>query len=100
MYTTSTSRYKIIIQERPDQRPSFGKHRLRGHMVNIANDHFQSWMISVKKEQPECPDTIELLPTKFTMPKTSSNDRIVAAFEEILTILNNPKLRESFLMVI
>ena len=31
------------------------------------------------------------------MPKTSSNDRINAAFEEIGEALNNPKLREGFL---
>ena len=31
------------------------------------------------------------------MPKTSSNDRINAAFEEIAETLNNPKLREGFL---
>ena len=31
------------------------------------------------------------------MPKTSSDDRINAAFEEIGEALNNPKLREGFL---
>ena len=31
------------------------------------------------------------------MPKTSSNDRINAAFEEIAEVINNPKMREGFL---
>ena len=31
------------------------------------------------------------------MPKTSSNDRINAAFKEIGETLNNPKIREGFL---
>ena len=31
------------------------------------------------------------------MPKTSSNDRINAAFEEIAEAINNPKMREAFL---
>ena len=42
-------------------------------------------------------DAIELLPSKYTMPKTSSNNRINVAFEEIADALNNPKLREGFL---
>ena len=34
---------------------------------------------------------------KYTMPKISSNDRIIAAFEEIVEALNNSKLQEGFL---
>ena len=40
---------------------------------------------------------MELLPSKYTMPKISSNNCINAAFEEIAEVLNNPKLREGFL---
>ena len=42
-------------------------------------------------------DAIELLPTKYKMPKTSSANCINAAFKEIGEALNNPKLREGFL---
>ena len=67
-------------------------------MVNQAKDHFHSWQVSVTSTgATRVSDAIELLPTKYTMPKTSSNDQISAAFEEIAEALNNPKLQEGFL---
>ena len=42
-------------------------------------------------------DAIELLPTKYMMPKTLSNDQINTAFEKIAEALNNPKLQDIFL---
>ena len=54
-------------------------------------------MSVTKREATRVSDVIELLPTKYTMPKTSSDDRIDAAFEGIAEVLNNLKLREGFL---
>ena len=89
---------KVIIHERPDQRKTWDKHGLPGFMVNRAEDHFRSWQVSViSTGATRVSDAIELLPTKYTMPKTSSNDRINAAFEEIAEALNNPKMREGCL---
>ena len=42
-------------------------------------------------------DIIELLPTKYTIPKTSSNKQSSATFEKIAEALNSPKLQEVFL---
>ena len=89
---------KVIIHERPDQRKTWDKHGLPGFMVNRAKDHFRSWQISVTSTgATRVSNAIELLPSKYTMPKTSSNDRIKVAFEEIAEALNNPKFREGFL---
>ena len=89
---------KVIIHERPDQWKTWDKHGLPGFMVNRAKDHFRSWQVSVTSTgATRVSDAIELLPTKYTMPKTSSKDRINAAFEEIAEALNNPKMREGCL---
>ena len=67
-------------------------------MVNRVENHFQSWEVSVGKTgATRVSNATKLLPTQYTMPKTSSNNRISAAFEEIAEALNNPKLREGFL---
>ena len=51
----------------------------------------------VKTGQTRVSDVVEILPTKYIMPKISSNNCIVAAFEEISEALNNSKLWEAFL---
>ena len=72
---------KVSIHKRPDQRKTWDKNSLPGFMMNQTKDHFQSWEVSVEKTRAtRMSDAIELLPTKYMMPKTSSNDRIVAAF--------------------
>ena len=77
---------------------TWDKHGLPGFLVNQAKDLFQSYQISVTKTgATRVSDAIELLPIKYKIPKTSSTDRINAAFEEKGEALNNPKLREGFL---
>ena len=89
---------KVIIHERPDQRLTWDKHGLPGFLVNQAKDYFRSYQVSVTiTGATRVLGVIELLPTKYKMPKTSSADRINAAFEKIGEALNNPKLREGFL---
>ena len=42
-------------------------------MVNIAKDHFCSWMINVEiTGTTKVSDALELLLTKFTMPKVQA----------------------------
>ena len=89
---------KVIIHKRPDQRKIWDKHGLLGFLVNRAKDHFRSHQVTVTKiGATRVSDAIELLLTKNTMPKTSSNDQINEAFEEIADALNNTKLKEGFL---
>ena len=71
---------------------------MHGFLVNRAKDYFCSYQVSVTKTgATRVSDATELLPSKYSMPKTSSNDRINAAFEEIAEALNNPKVKEGFL---
>ena len=42
-------------------------------------------------------DVIEILPTKYIIPKTSSNDRKITALEEIAEAVKNPALRSPFM---
>ena len=89
---------KVIIHKRPDQRKTWDKHGQPEFMVNRAKHHFQSWEVSVAKTgATRVSDAIKLLPAQYTMSKTSSNDRISAAFKEIAKPLNKPKLKEIFL---
>ena len=77
---------------------TWDKHGLPGFLVNRTKDHFRTYQVNVTKPRAtKFLDTIELLSTKCTMPKTSSNDHINAAFEEMAEALTNPKLREGFL---
>ena len=74
---------------------TWDKHGLPGFLFNQAKDHFRSYQISVTKTgATRVSDAIELLPTKYKMPKTSFTDCINAAFEEIREALNNLKLQE------
>ena len=42
---------KAIIHKCPDQRKTWDKHGLPSFMVNQSKDHFQSWEVSVKKQE-------------------------------------------------
>lgn len=67
-------------------------------MVDLAKNHFRSWMISFKATGgTRESDAIELLSTKQIMLNMLSNDRIVVAFEETLEAINNLKLQEGFM---
>ena len=69
--------------------------RLHG---NLKKRPFPKWQVSVTKTgATQVSDAIELLLTKYTMPKTLSNNQISAALKEIAEALNNPKLQEGFL---
>ena len=64
---------------------------------NQTKGHSRGWQVRVTKTgMAQVSDTTQLLPTKYTMPKTSSNNQISAAFEEIAETLNNPQLQERF----
>ena len=73
-------------------RPSWAAHRKEGVLVDRAKDHYQSYKVSMKNTSgTRTSDAIKFLPTKYNMPKTSSQDRIVAALEEIAEAITNPK---------
>ena len=89
---------KVIIHERPKQRASWAPHGKPGFLVSRAKDHYRSFEISVEKTGgTRTSDAIEILPTKYIMPKTSSNDRIIAALEEIAEAVKNSELRSPFM---
>ena len=89
---------KVIIHERPKQRASWASHGKPGFLVNRAKNHYRSLEISVEKTRgTRMSDAIKILPTKYIMPKTSSNDRIIAALEEIAEAVKNPALRSPFM---
>ena len=63
--------------------------------MNQEKDYFRSYQVNVTKTgatQVSYPK--EFLQTQYTIPKTSSNDQISAAFKEITEALNNPMLQD------
>jgi len=64
-------------------------------------NHYQHFEVAADETGGEHVfDTIEFLPTKYNMPKTSSEDRITAALEEIssaISAIKHPQLRTPFL---
>ena len=82
---------KIIIHERPDQRPSWGKHGKEGWLIGPAIHHYRHYTVIVSDTGGKrVSDTIEFLPMKFVMPTTTSDDRVIAALEDIAIAINNP----------
>ena len=89
---------KVIIHERPEQRASWGGHGKAGWFTGPAMNHYRHYEVHVTDTGgTRVSDTIEFFPTKCSMPKTSSDDRIVAALEEISEAVANQSPRAPFL---
>ena len=87
----------LVIIHKTDQ-PSWAAHGKEGFLVDRAKDHYHSYKVSMKNTSgTQTSDAIEFLPTKYNIPKTSSQDRIIASLEEIAETITNPKYRKPFL---
>ena len=89
---------KVIIHEKPTQRASWDPHGKEGWLTGPVLRHYRHFEVAVAETGGQrVSDTIEFLPTKYNMPKTSSDDRITAAIDELSSAINNPTLRTPFL---
>ena len=90
---------KAIIYEKKEQRIStWSDHGAHGWYVGPAPQHYRNYTVYVNHSRDErTSDTVDFFPTKFAMPKTSSNDRAIAAIEDLAHELRNPKPASPFL---
>ena len=89
---------KVIIHEKPKQRASWDPYGKEGWLTGPTLNHYRQFEVAVDDTGGErVSDTIEFLPTKYNMPKTSSKDRIIAALEEISSAIKHPQFQTPFL---
>jgi hypothetical protein len=82
---------KAVIHERPTQRRTFGNHGQEGYYVGPAMAHYRHYSIFVTATRgDQVSNTVDFFPTECKMPKTSSEQRLTAAIEEITEIAKNP----------
>jgi hypothetical protein len=79
-----------VIHERPQQRRTFGDHGREGWYIGPAMHHYRHYTIFVTTTRGDrVSNTVAFFPTKVTMPKTSSQDRLAVAIEEITHVVTN-----------
>ena len=89
---------KVIIHERANQRGTWADHGKAGWYTGPADQHYRHYEVYITTTGgSRVSDTIEFFPTKVTMPKTSSDDRITAAIEELTEAVKNPAPRAPFM---
>ena len=83
---------KVIIHIKTSQRASWDPHGKEGWLTGPALHHYRHFEVAVAETGGQrVSDTIEFLPTKYNMPKTSSEDRITAAIDELSSAIKHPK---------
>ena len=85
---------KVIIHEKSTQRASWDPHGKEGWLTEPTLYHYRHFEVAVADTGgQQVSDTIEFLPTKYNTPKTSSEDRITAAIEELSSAIKHPQRR-------
>ena len=89
---------KVIIHEKPTQRASWDPHGKEGWLTGPALHHYRHFEVAVAATGGQrVSNTIKFLPTKYNMPKMSSEDRITAAIEELSSAIKHPQRQTPFL---
>jgi hypothetical protein len=63
---------RIIAHEKPDQQASLDPYGVDGYYLGPALDHYRSYQVYITKTRgARIADTVELFPSKTSMPQTS-----------------------------
>jgi hypothetical protein len=83
---------KVIVYERKKERLStWSDHGQHDWYTGSAPHHYHNYSVFITTTRAiHVCDTVVFLPTKFSMPATSSADRITEALENFVTELRNP----------
>ena len=88
----------IVAHTRPQERDTWANHGAKGFFVGPAKHHYWSYNIYIPTTRRErITDTIEFFSAHVQMPKTSSEDRLASATEDLVAILNKPHRATPFL---
>jgi hypothetical protein len=86
---------RVIVHEKPEKRSTWAPHGVDGWYVGPALESHRCYTIWIEETRAirVCDTTLSWLPTKVTMPLSSSNDLILAGVQDILEALRNPSPR-------
>ena len=80
------------------EKHTWANHGVTGYFVGPAKHHYQSYNVYNPTTRGErITDTIEFFPAHVQMPKTSSEDRLASATEDLVAILKTPHPATPFL---
>lgn len=82
---------KIIIHDRPKDRPSWAKHGTAGFYVGPAMQHYRNYTCYMPTTRhTRWSNTVEFFPTCCQLPKTSDTDRLNMTLQDIKDIITQP----------
>ena len=88
----------VVAHERPQDRGTWAEHGLKGYFIGPARHHYRNYEVYIPTTRGvRTTDTIEFFPKHVQMPKTSSEDRLASATEDLIAILKKPHPPTPFL---
>ena len=88
----------IVAHERAEDRGTWADHGVKGYFIGPAKHHYRNYRVYIPATRGErTTDTIEFFPEHVQMPKTSSEDRLASATEDLTAILKKPHPPTPFL---
>ena len=89
---------KAVIYDAPGDRGTYDKHGTVGYYVGPALKHYRNYTLYISETGgTRTGATVEFFPQHVQMPKTSSEDRLAIAMEDLTAILKeHPKPRAPF----
>ena len=80
---------KVVVHDKPDQRPSWAAHGVDGYYLGPALDHYRCWRTWITRTQSvRVSDTIAWFPARARMPGVSALDALSAAITDVDTALD------------
>ena len=81
----------IAVHERAQERGTWTDHGVKGYFIGPAKHHYRNYRVYIPATRGErTTDTIEFFPKHVQMPKTSSENRLASATEDLIAILKKP----------
>ena len=88
----------LVAHERAQEQGTWADHGMKGYFIGPAKHHYRNYRVYIPKTRGERTiDTIEFFPEHVQMPKTSSEDRLASATEDLIAILKKPHSPTPFL---
>ena len=75
---------KVVVHDKPDQRPTWAAHGVDGYYLGPALDHYRCWRTWITRTQAvRISDTIAWFPARTRMPGVSALDTLSAAITDV-----------------
>ena len=87
----------IVAHKRTQEIGSWADHRVKGYFIGPTQHHYQNYHAYIPATRGErTTGTIKFFQAHVQMPKTSSEDRLASATEDLVVILKKPHPPTSF----